>query len=96
MSEYRHRIKLVTDLEMIRKNEMKPYEVQKAIHDFFMDKGFTYQRHLGFIYERELTAEELDQIDAELDNKGWLRFFRSFNIDLIGETRDLTYLFRKE
>lgn len=96
MSEYRHRIKLVTDLEMIRKNEMKPYEVQKAIHDFFMDKGFTYQRHLGFIYERELTAEELDQIDAELDNKGWLRLFRSFNIDLIGETRDLTYLFRKE
>ena len=53
MSEYRHRIKLVTDLEKIRKNEMKPYEVQKAIHDFFMDKGFTYQRHLGFIYERE-------------------------------------------
>ena len=96
MSEYRHRIKLVTDLEKIRKNEMKPYEVQKAIQDFFMDKGFTYQRHLGFIYERELTAEELDQIDAELDNKGWLRLFRSSNIDLIGETRDLTYLFRKE
>ena len=96
MSEYRYRIKIVVDLEKIRKNGMKPYEVQKAIYDFFMDKGFTYQCHLGFIYERELTAEELDQIDAELDHNGWLCIFRSFTTDLIGETRDLTYLFRKE
>lgn len=96
MSEYRHRIKLVTDLEKIRKNGMKPYETQKAIYDFFMDKGFTYQRHLGFICERELTAEELGQIDTELGNNGWLCLFHSFTTDLIGESRDLTYLFRKE
>ncbi len=96
MSEYRYRIKIVADLEKIRENGMKPYEVQKAIYDFFMDKGFTYQRHLGFIYERELTAEELDQIDAELDHNGWLCIFRSFTTDLIGETKDLTYLFRKK
>ena len=96
MSEYRYRIKLVTDLEKIRDNGMKPYEIQKAIYDFFMDRGFTYQRHLGFIYERELTVEELDQIDVELDNNGWLRLFHSFTTDLIGETRDLTYLFQKK
>lgn len=96
MSEYRHRVKLVADLEKIRKNGMKPYEAQKSIYDFFKDKGFSYQCHLGFIYERELTAKELDQINVELDNNGWLRLFRSFNIDLIGETRDLTYLFQKK
>ncbi len=71
MSEYRHRVKLVADLEKIRKNGMKPYEAQKSIYDFFKDKGFSYQRHLGFIYERELTAKELDQINVELDNNGF-------------------------
>lgn len=40
MSEYRHRIKLVTDLEKIRKNEMKPYEAQKSIYDFFNTKTY--------------------------------------------------------
>lgn len=95
MSEYRSRVKLTVDLKKLKKSGMEPYETQKAIYNFFMEKGFTYHRHLGFIYNRELAHEEWVKIAVELDDKGWFQNFNSFDTDIIGETRNIVHLFRE-
>lgn len=93
MSAYRSKVKLTVDLAKLKKSGMEPYKTQKAIYNFFMGKGFTYHRHFGFIYDRELTKEEWIEIAVELDDNGWFQNFNSFDTDIIGEIRDLTYLF---
>jgi hypothetical protein len=95
MSEERSRVKLTIDLAKLEKNGMEPRKTQEAIYNFFIEKGFTYQRHLGFIYDRELTREEWAKIAVELDNHGWFKNFNSFDTDIIGEAEDLTHLFRE-
>lgn len=96
MSEYRSRVRLTVDLAKLKESGMKPNETQKAIHNFFVEKGFTYHRHLGFVCDRELTHEEWVKIAVELDDNGWFRNFHSFYTDVIGESEDITYLFREE
>jgi hypothetical protein len=75
---------------------MEPQRTQKAIYNFFIEKGFTYDRHLGFIYNRELTHNEWVKIAIELDDNGWFKSFNSFDMDVIGETEDIIYLLREE
>jgi hypothetical protein len=95
MSEDRSRVKLTVDLAKLKKSGMEPRKTQKAIYDFFINKGFTYQRHLGFIYSRELTHDEWAEIRAELYDHGWFKNFNSFDTDVIGETENLTHLFQE-
>jgi hypothetical protein len=87
-------VKLTVDLAKLKKSGMEPRRTQEEIYNFFIEKGFNYHRHLGFVYNRELTHDEWKKIVVELDDNGWLHNFHSFNTDVIGETRDITYLFR--
>jgi hypothetical protein len=96
MSEYRSRVKLTIDLAKLKKSGMEPRRIQEGIYHFFIEKGFTCQRQLGFVYDRELTKEEWGKIVAELNDHGWLELFHHFHTDVIGETSDLTYLFWEE
>jgi hypothetical protein len=96
MNEYRSRVKLTVNLAKLKKSGMEPRKTQKAIFNFFIEKGFTYHRHLGFIYDRELTHDEWVKIGLELYDNGWFKSFNSFDTDVIGETKDITYLFRED
>jgi hypothetical protein len=95
MNEERSRARLTIDLAKLKKSGMDPKKTQEAIYDFFIKKGFTYDRHLGFIYDRELSHSEWLEIGVQLQKNGWFQNFYSFDTDVIGETIDLTYLFRQ-
>ena len=95
MSEYRSRVKLNMDMAKLKKSGMNPRKTQEEIFRFFMDKGFTYHRNSGYIYDRELAQEEWEKITAELDDNDWLQYIYSFDADVIGEINDMTHLFRK-
>ena len=95
MSEYRSRAKLNMDMAKLKKSGMNPRKTQEEILHFFMDKGFTYHRNLGYIYDRELAQEEWTKITAEMADNDWFQCINNFDIDLIGEPNSLLYLFRK-
>lgn len=80
------------DWTELKKADMNPHETQKAIYDFFIKKGFTYHRHLGFIYDRELSQEEQSKLAVELNDNGW---FNCFNTYPIGELYYITSFFRE-
>lgn len=89
MSEYRSRVRLTLDIGKFKTAGFDLHDTQKAIYDFFMDKGFSYHRHTGFYYDRELTEAEWLKIVMELEDKGWFQNFHSFDTDVIGEIYDV-------
>lgn len=90
MGENRSRVKLTLDIGKFKTAELDLHDTQEKIHEFFMDKGFTFRRHFGYIFERELTHDEWLKIVMELDDKGWFQNFHSFDTDVIGEIYDIT------
>ncbi|MFR5601018.1 MAG: hypothetical protein ACLTKI_01025 [Lachnospiraceae bacterium] len=77
MSENHSRVKLTVDLAKLKESGMEPHKTQKEIYEFFMEKGFAYHRHFGFVYNGALTHEEWVKIATELDDNGWFRNFHS-------------------
>jgi hypothetical protein len=94
MGAYRSRVKLTIDLAKLQKAGLEPQKTQRAIYDFFLAKGFTYHRHLGFLCDRELTCGEWEKLGGELRESGWFPCLDRFDTDLMGEPEDLTHLFR--
>ena len=92
MGENRSRVKLTLDIGKFKTAGLDLHDTQKEIHQFFMDRGFTFRRHFGYIFEWELTHDEWLKIAMELDDKGWFQNFHSFDTDVIGEIHDITEL----
>jgi hypothetical protein len=95
MNEERSRVRMTIDLAKLKESGMDPKKTQETIYHFFIDKGFTYDRHLGFVYDHKLSHEELLELEVKLRKNGWFQIFYSFDTDVIGETIDLTHLFRQ-
>lgn len=90
MEKKQSRVKLTLDIRKFKTAGLDLHDTQKEIHEFFMDKGFTFRRHFGYIFERELTHDEWLKIAMEIDDKGWFQNFHSFDTDVIGEIYDIT------
>lgn len=90
MGENHSRVKLTLDIRKFKTAGLDLHDTQKEIYQFFMDRGFTFQRHFGYIFERELMHDEWLKIAMELDDKGWFQNFHSFDTDVIGEIHDIT------
>lgn len=86
MSQKRSRIKINVDLAKIRREEKDPREVQKRLLDFFQKKGFSYEIHMGYLYQGQMTQEEWQQSLAELKECGQAQFIHdAFVYDMPGK-----------
>lgn len=90
MEKNHSRVKLTLDIGKFKMSGLDLHDMQEEIHKFFIDKGFTFRRHFGYIFDRELAHDEWLKIAMELDDKGWFENFHSFDTDVIGEIHDLT------
>ena len=60
MIQKRSRIKINTDLAKIRQAGKNPQEVQKELLEFFEKRGFEYEEYVGYLYQEEITQENVD------------------------------------
>lgn len=49
MGENHSRVKLTLDIRKFKTAGLDLHDTQEEIYQFFMDRGFTFQRHFGYI-----------------------------------------------
>lgn len=65
------------------------------IHEFLLEKGFEYDRTLGYIREGETDEDEMRDICGEIIELGLgTDYFIALHASIIDNVTDLTYLFR--
>lgn len=95
MGEYRSRAQMILNFVKLKNAGLEPSDVLKEIHDYFLSKGFYYDRHLGYIIDKEWGDSDWLPVVMGLDDMVSLDYFFNFDTDWIGETIDLTDSIRK-
>lgn len=90
-------ITFAPNIENIEELGAKWYNIVSDITEALESHGFQYSRTLGFVNDRELSKEELQELGAEIVSLAMgpenLLYLDSYIIDNV---TDLTYLFKKK
>lgn len=95
MENRKMQVTFAPDIKALEKLGANWYNIVMDIRTYLENRGFHYERTLGFVNDRELSEEEITQLMEKIvDIALGKQYLLYLNVSVISNVQDMTSLFR--